>query len=339
VPDRRAARRIQRPGRVVAVVGAATLLAACAGPADEVRGGVVVPRATPGSTGPVSAPPATSAHEGAALTPTGVVVPILGRDGDDWLVGTPCGRTATLPKLTPVSGTVVLDAGHGGEETGAVGPTGHRESRLNLGVAAAAERALEAAGFTVVPTRTNDYRISIPARAAIVAAVQPRAVVSIHHNAAPSRRAPAPGTEVFHQIAGSSTAESKRLAGLLYEEVTAALGKLDLEEWAANPQPGVKYRRNSEGDDFYGILRRNQGTPTALAELGFVSDRAEERLYADPAGQRMAGLAVARGILRFLTTDDPGSGFVEPTRLADDQRNGGGESNCHDPALRWPSLR
>jgi N-acetylmuramoyl-L-alanine amidase len=311
------------------------LATACSPGIERTRGAAlaaVAPEATAVPSSPAtSAPPPVP--EGAAVTPTGVVVPVLGASGDGWLVGTPCGRTATVGNVGPLTGTVVLDAGHGGRETGAIGRLGSRESDLNLAVVSYAQEALEAAGISAIPTRTSDYRVAITARAAIVNAVKPRAVVSIHHNSSPSHLRDTPGTEIFHQAVGASSAESRRLAGLVYEEVTAMLARLEVAEWAATPRPGAKPRPNSNGDDFYGMLRRTQGIPTALAEIGFISNEQEERRYAEPAVQKAVGEAVARGIVRFLTTRDPGSGFVTPPRLADDDRRGGGTGNCEDPPL------
>jgi N-acetylmuramoyl-L-alanine amidase len=280
---------------------------------------------------PTGGPPAQRPKAG--VTDTGVVVPVIGTAPGGWVVGTPCGRRATVRRLRPVSGTVVLDAGHGGWETGAVGPLGNKESDLNLAVTAYAREALEAAGIPVVSARTSDYRVPITARAAIVEAVKPKAVVSIHHNAVYAHLQETPGTEIFHQAVGTSAAESRRLAGLLYEEVTEALDSLELSRWAATPWVGAKPRRNAAGDDFYGILRRTQGTPTALLEVGFVSHRAEERLYAQPRVQAAVGQAVSRAVIRFLTTADPGRGYVTPPPLADDRGLGGGSEGCQDPPL------
>jgi N-acetylmuramoyl-L-alanine amidase len=311
-------------------------LATACSPGIEMKRGVagaaVPPDATvvPSSTATSARPPV---HQGAAVTPTGVVVPVLGASGDGWLVGTPCGRTATLGNVRPLTGTVVLDAGHGGRETGAIGPRGSKESDLNLAVVSYTQQALEAVGISAIPTRTSDYRVAITARAAIVSAVKPKAVVSIHHNSSPSHLSDTPGTEIFHQAVGASSAESRRLAGLVYEEVTAVLARLEVSEWATTPRPGAKPRPNSDGDDFYGMLRRTQGTPTVLAEIGFISNEQEERLYAEPEVQKVVGEAVARGIVRFVTTSDPGSGFVTPPRLADDERKGGDTGNCEDPPL------
>jgi N-acetylmuramoyl-L-alanine amidase len=289
--------------------------------------------ASGGRPAPTATTTLAPSYRGAAATPTGVVVPVLGSSTDGWLVGTPCGQTATVRTVRALTGTVVLDAGHGGKETGAIGPLGTKESALNEAVAAHARTALEAAGIPVVLTRTGDYRIGIAPRAAIVSAVKPGAVVSIHHNASYSELRARPGTEIFHQAVGSSAAQSRRLAGLLYEEVAAALARLEVTEWAATPRAGVKPRRNAAGDDFYGILRRTQGTPTALVEVGFISHQAEERIYTRPPVQQAVGEAIARGVVRFLTTTAAGSGFVVPPRLADDNRPGGGTENCQDPTL------
>ena len=299
--------------------------------AVEPDGAVLAPAGGgPSATGSPGLPPS---YRGAAATPTGVVVPVLGSSPGGWVVGTPCGRTVTVGQIRALTGMVVLDAGHGGKETGAIGPLGNRESDFNTAVVAHTRRALEAAGIAAVLTRTGDYRIAIAPRAAIVAAVKPKAVVSIHHNASSSEWRDTPGTEIFHQAVGPSAAESRRLAGLLYEEVTATLARYEIAEWAATPWAGVKPRRNSDGDDFYGILRRTHGTPTVLLEVGFISHRPEERLYSRPAVQQAVGEAVARGIVRFLTTADPGRGFIDPPRLADDKRAGGGTENCEDPPL------
>jgi N-acetylmuramoyl-L-alanine amidase len=331
--------RTKRAG-VFLALALATGAAGCRAPvelaSDRPIAAAVPDAARPASAGQPTVTVTTAlppSYRGAASTPTGVVVPVLGTTDGGWLVGTPCGQTATVRTVRALTGAVVLDAGHGGKETGAIGPLGTWESNLNEAVANDARTALEAAGISVVLTRTGDYRIGITPRAAIVNAVKPQAVVSIHHNASSSEVRATPGTEVFHQAVGSSAAQSRRLSGLLYEEVTATLARLELREWAATPRAGVKPRRNAAGDDFYGMLRRTQGTPTALVEVGFIDHQAEERLYTQPAVQQAVGQAIARGVVRFLTTSDPGRGFVVPPRLADDNRPGGGTENCQDPPL------
>ena len=276
---------------------------------------------------------ATSAK--VVVSPAGIVLPVLGKgEGDAVLVSTPCGKTASLKKGTPANGTVVLDAGHGGVEPGAVGPAGLTEKALNLNVTSYAAKALTAAGYEVVQTRPGDYRVTLEARAKIVSALKPRAFVSIHHNAEPDGPRPeGPGAETYYQTVGSSAAESKRLAGIVYEEVVRALSQYQGVTWVADRDAGAKYRKSASGDDYYGILRRTQGTPATLAELGFISNAPEEALYAKPEVQQVEGEAVAKGIVRFLTTKDAGSGFVEPYPRETPAGGGGGASNCVDPPL------
>ena len=280
---------------------------------------------------PISGLAATNAK--AALSPTGIVVPILSKQADHVTVGTPCGREATMVNGRALEGAVVLDAGHGGEEPGAVGPAGLKEKELNLAVAQHAQRALEAAGFPTIQTRAGDYRISLVARGRIVETVKPRAFVSVHHNAEPDGPRAGPGVETYYQTRGSTAAESKRLAGIIYEEVVAALSQYKDIAWVADSDAGAKYRKNASGDDYYGIVRRTQSTPGVLAELGFISNPPEEALYARQDVQQVEGEAVARGIIRFLTTNDPGSGFVEPYPRETPAGGGGGSDNCVDPKL------
>jgi N-acetylmuramoyl-L-alanine amidase len=268
----------------------------------------------------------------AVLSPTGITVPVLGTQGDGLLVGTPCGRSAPLNQGTPVDGVVVLDPGHGGVEPGAVGPTGLEERHLNLAVTQFARDALQANGVEVVLTRNGDYRITLEARAKIVSAIKPKAFVSIHHNAEPDGPRNGPGTETYYQTKGSSSTESKRLAGLVYEEVVKAMSQYQID-WVADTDAGAKYRKSSSGDDYYGIIRRTQGTPAALAELGFIVNPPEEELYKRPDVQKVEGEGVANGILRFLRTNDPGSGFVEPYPREVPAGGGGGADNCKDPAI------
>jgi N-acetylmuramoyl-L-alanine amidase len=268
------------------------------------------------------------------LTATGITAPVVGREGDALLIGTPCGYSTPVKEGTPVDGIVVLDAGHGGVEPGAVGPGGLTEKELNLAVTQQAKQALEAQGVPVVLTRTADYRITLEARAKIVTTLKPRAFVSIHHNAEPDGPRPqGPGTETYYQTVGDSSAESKRLAGLIYEEVVKALNQYQGTPWVADTDAGAKYRKSSAGDDYYGIIRRTHGTPSALAELGFLTNAPEEALYAKPEVQKVEGEAVATGIKRFLDTKDPGSGFTEPYPRETPAGGGGGASNCRDPAM------
>jgi N-acetylmuramoyl-L-alanine amidase len=264
------------------------------------------------------------------VTPTGVVVPVRRAvDAAHWVGTSPCGATVTVTG-TPISGAnVVLDPGHGGDETGAVGPGGTQEKVVNLAVAQDAQRDLEALGAKVVLTRTGDYRVTLATRAAISNALRPQLFLSIHHNAEPDGPSATPGTETYYQI---KSAASKRLAGLVYEEVVGALAPYKVA-WMADRDAGAKYRPADDGGDYYGVLRRTAGTPAALSEGAFLTNPPEETLLKTPAVQAAEAQAIARAIVRFATTSDPGSGFVTPYPRTEPAGPGGGAQGCVDPPL------
>lgn len=84
------------------------------------------------------------------------------------------------------------------------------------------------------------------------------------------------------------------------------------------------------------MVRQPKGVPAALEELAFLSNPPEASLLAEPDVQRVEGEAVARGVIRFLTTRDPGSGYVDggpmPPRPRP-ARRGAGDDGCDDPPL------
>jgi N-acetylmuramoyl-L-alanine amidase len=309
----------------VAAVALITL-AGCSGPASPAtvgRSGGAVPAERAGPPG--------DGTPGALLSPAGVVVPIVGpAQGGGWTVRTPCDRTAMLPEGTPVARpAIVLDPGHGGGEPGAVGPGGATEAELNLAVARRAQDALQAAGVPALLTRTGDYTLALATRAEIARSTSPRAFVSVHHNADPDGPSSGPGSETYYQIGSPA---SKRLAGLIYEEVTAALARYRVA-WVADRDAGAKYRPGRQGD-YYAVLRLPGTVVSALAELAFLTNPPEAELLARPDVRQVEGDALARGILRWLRTSDPGSGFTEPyPRIDPPPSPGASPPACRDPQL------
>ena len=70
-------------------------------------------------------------------------------------------------------------------------------------------------------------------------------------------------------------------------------------------------------------------------EAVYLSNPPEAELMADPAAQQVEAKAIAAGIIRYLTTDDPGSGHNGVTRSSRDIPTGG-RSGCVDPPLEPP---
>jgi N-acetylmuramoyl-L-alanine amidase len=232
---------------------------------------------------------------------------------------------------------IVLDPGHGGPESGAIGPTGLDEKDLNLAVAQMTVEALAAEGVTAALARTGDYRVSLAARVAVATALHPKAFVSIHHNAEPDGPRSGPGTETYYQVGkdvpSTRSAESKRLAGLIYEEVVKVLAGYPVD-WVADRDAGAKYRLGDSGNDYYGVLRLSaaNGVVGSLAELAFVSNPSEEALLKRDDVRRAEAAAVARGIVRWLHGERSGDVFVVPYARTEPAGGGGGTTGCVDPA-------
>ena len=240
--------------------------------------------ATACSSAEVGGLPVTERAESvkALMTPTGVVATVLGGGPGAWEVRTPCGGTATVKRGEPITAsTVVLVPGHGDGETGA-SRGGIAEKDVNLAVAEYAKQALQAQGTTVVLTRTGDYGMTVAARAALATALQPAALVSIHHNGGPYGHSSEPGTETYYKRASP---DSRRLAGLLYEETVAHFrGHRDVT-WHANANPGAKHQLNPQGDDYFGILRLSTKVPAVLSEGLFLSSSEIGGQAPRPAGR------------------------------------------------------
>lgn len=332
---------------VVALLGGGALIVAARSASEPGDGRGALERATTTSTSTTASTTSTTAptttqppipwpglpSDGsprAVVTPNGVVLAVLSATADGRFVArSPCGNEVTVPG-SPLSGaTVVLDPGHGGDEPGAVGPGGTTEKEVNLAIALETERQLEAQGATVVLTRTADYRITLASRAAIAQALRPTMFVSIHHNAEPDEHRATPGAETYYQIASG---DSKRAAGLVYEELFRAFSAYDID-WVADRDAGAKYRPRSGGGDYYGILSRTAGIPAVLSEAAFISNPPEEALLADPAFQAVEAAALTRAVIRYVTTADPGSGFIEPYPRTEPAGSGGGSTGCVDPPL------
>ena len=258
-------------------------------------------------------------HEGAVFT-------VVEERSDGWVATTPCRTEIFLDEGVRFhTADVVLDPGHGGPETGSVGANGLVERDVDLWVAVLARSELEALGYSVVLTREVDLHMGIRQRTNIANSLSPRAFVSIHHNGGAVRRSDDPGTEAFHQTGNT---ESQRLAGLLFEEVQTALAAWDVR-WVDTVHKGASARIRNDGTDAYGVLRMTPDLPSAIIEAAYLSNAPEADLLATPEVLLAEAAAIARAIDRFLTSDDPGTGFKQA--FVDETMTGTGTGwNCDD---------
>jgi N-acetylmuramoyl-L-alanine amidase len=173
-----------------------------------------------------------------------------------WLKAVPHLSDAASGPLTGV--TVMLDAGHGGDEKGAVGSAGTAapvEKELNLSAAQAAKYRLEQLGATVILTRGEDTTLSLGDRVTAMNVQHPDFFISVHHNSVEltSDVNQSTGTEAYWFYDEGGT-----LAENLVADVCTATGRQN--------------RGNKYG--YYYVTRSNI-CPATLLELGFVTNPAE----------------------------------------------------------------
>lgn len=207
--------------------------------------------------------------------------------------GTTPSGTITEPAFTPgLKGKIIaLDAGHGGSDTGAIGPTGVTEKGVTLRVAKALQKLLQAEGATVLMTRTTDTEVSPKkANASDVEELQARCdvgnegnadiFISMHMdsftNSTPS------GTTGYYYTKGSKA--SQRLAQYVSEGVVTALGTGN---------------RGTKSCNFYVV--KHTDMPATLVEMAFISNDKEEKLMNSEAGINRAAEGILNGLRRFFS--------------------------------------
>ena len=197
------------------------------------------------------------------------------------------------PPITPRR-RVVLDAGHGGADSGAVAH-GRREKDDNLRLTRAVRQILVAQGVEVIMTRDADITLSLAERSAIANRNNPDLFVSIHRNA--STNTNANGVENF-VFTTASNATLLRAFDVLDELATA----------------GVQNNRGVLRANF--SVLRNTNAPGMLLEVGFITNAEDNRLF-DRNFDAYAA-AIARGIIEALNSPNNPSGFSFYTVVAGD---------------------
>jgi len=182
---------------------------------------------------------------------------------------------------------VVVDAGHGGWDGGAVSRNGTREAELNLAIARLLARELESRGVGVTMTRTsndslaspfarNQKRSDMDARRRIIERVSPDLVISIHLNSLPSDPS-VRGLQTFYDASGET---SKMFAGAIQTRFN---------------QSNLNINRRAVTGDFY--ILNSTAYPSVLVECGFLSNPYEEKLLKTTPYQRILAQYIADAIL------------------------------------------
>jgi N-acetylmuramoyl-L-alanine amidase len=217
-------------------------------------------------------------------------------------------------------GRIVIDPGHGGHDTGTIGPTGLREKDVVLDVGLRLKKLLERkAGCDVVMTRSNDTFIPLEERTAIANEKAADLFISIHTNA--SRDRSARGIETYYlnftsspdalEVAARENATSQESVHQLQDLVKkiAMTEKIEeSEEFARQLQKEI-YRRTSQ----LSAQQRDRGVkkapfvvliganmPSVLAEISFLTNPSDEKSLRRPDYRQKIAEALYDGILDYV---------------------------------------
>lgn len=211
---------------------------------------------------------------------------------------------------------IVLDPGHGGQDSGAMCGT-VLEKDLTLDVALRAETLLRSAGFTTVLTRASDRYLSLAERAAVANREKHSLFVSIHFN--DGERAAASGVETYF-AARQSTPGLRLFSWLSFfrssgepEPIVAQSENLARFLQDALIQQTHAVNRGIKSEQFYVIA--NVRHPAALIEGGFMTNPADVTKLTTAAYRQQIASAISDGIHRYrqvLSPNEPTLALAAP---------------------------
>ena len=230
---------------------------------------------------------------------------------------------------------VVIDAGHGGGDPGAIGPNGTREKVVTLAIARRLAALVDAEpGMRAVMTRNSDRRIELRDRVRIAREAQADLLISIHADA--YRNASASGATVYTlkterarrelaRLLENSDNDEELVRGVsraqLDDDVVARI-VLDLSQGAAISESRVaaeriieqlsrvtKMRKTTVEQESLAILTAPD-VPSVIVESAYISNPREEANLRDPGYQNMLANALFAGIVDYFRTNPPPDTFI-----------------------------
>lgn len=177
---------------------------------------------------------------------------------------------------SPRETLIVLDAGHGGSDPGAIGPSGLTEKKINLIQVRAIEKILKAAGYQVLLTRVDDTYIGLYDRVRMAYNKRADAFISIHYNSCAST---------------SNPQERRHISTYVWNEIGKTLGRAvhsELEKISPARSIGVQKGNLA--------VCRNPAVPSILIELDFITAPEGEELIQSTAFQQSAAEAILKGL-------------------------------------------
>ena len=229
----------------------------------------------------------------------------------------PALRPTMIGNLAPFH-TVVLDAGHGGQDGGSHSTTG-QEKAYTLDVIKDLKKSLEAKGLRVVLTRDDDVYLPLESRADLANHASDAVFVSVHFNS--SADASAKGFEVYAMTPCGATSTSdamptpdqfKQMPGNDFDNASLALATCVHHSLLGHISDGDRGVRRAR----FAVLRLTHA-PAILVEGGFLSNGPESREINDPAWREKLAEAIATGVRSFQNVAE----FKEPPKLVADYRS------------------
>jgi N-acetylmuramoyl-L-alanine amidase len=318
----------QQPNRVQATDHPTTkpIVAAVAGtvPAPQPDDGSLA-STTPAPTTPASTPESVTHRK----KPSPVHPAIPSSTDDDDSVSPPtheanptaAGERSLVRTLGLKIGRIVIDAGHGGHDSGTTGPGGIEEKEVVLDVALRLGKLLkQRLGADVIYTRDNDTFIPLETRTAIANKAQADLFLSIHANSSPDSSAR--GVETYYLNFTTSpdalevAARENAVSDESIHELSDLVKKITLKdkidesrEFAADVQkslyddleegnPGMRDRGVKKAP-FVVLIGANM--PSILAEISFLTNSADARELQQPAYRERIAESLYRGVSRYIS--------------------------------------
>jgi N-acetylmuramoyl-L-alanine amidase len=226
---------------------------------------------------------------------------------------------ASAPR--PPAFVAVVDPGHGGDQEGALSPSGDREKDVVLEIARRVAARLRAMGGKVVLTRTGDISVPLANRAAVANALRADLFVSVHLNSMPSAEARRHSTGIETYFLSADATDASATAVAARENADRLAGEPELDP--ADPVAAIL--QDLEDQDALagssrlayavheklvaGLGAEDRGVkqapfyvlagarmPAVLLEVGFISHEAEAARLRAPEYQERIAAAVAEGV-------------------------------------------
>jgi N-acetylmuramoyl-L-alanine amidase len=190
--------------------------------------------------------------------------------------------------------SVVIDAGHGGSNPGAIGVNGLEEKEVNLDVAYALRDELDKMGYETLMTRSDDRDMSLEERVQFTVQHKADLFVSVHSNdyGDPNTR----GTMVLYY--DDHYPQAKYPASAAMKMLTPQ--SLDLAQKVLNAVTATANTKNNGLMQSAAYVIRSGEVPSILVETAFLSNKQDAELLAKPAVRQKIAEGIARGVAAFM---------------------------------------